>query len=158
MASLVVTMHVEVRLPPLVELRPAIDHLILIVDHASNTVAAIVAVDGTVIARGVPPIMMMIGGHSLDQSAEDGAADNSADVMATVVVHAGIGIKGVAAAMMIASDIGKNPGATLRDPDIFAPWIVAPGPVQNARACGSLMNELWLAERSCPAFTILIVP
>ncbi|AMX95568.1 hypothetical protein A4R28_22410 [Mesorhizobium ciceri] len=157
MASLVVAMHIKVWLSLPVKLRSGIDCLVRIVDLASHAMTTIVAAIGAVVTRRVPSIVMIVR-HPLDQSAENSSANHCADVMTAMVIHAGIGIKAVATSMVVAADIGENSGATLRDPNIFAAWIVAPGPVQNTRTSRSLMNELRLAQRARPAFAILIVP
>jgi hypothetical protein len=74
-----------------------------------------------------------------------------------VIVHAGIGVEAVAAAMVIAADIGEHTGATLCNPDVPALRVVAPCPVQDAGAAGNLVDELRLAERAGPAFAVLVM-
>ncbi len=144
MASLIIAMYVEVWLSLPVELWPCVDCLVRIVDPASYAMAAVVAVVRKVVARRVAALVMILG-HPLDERAQNGSANNSANVIPAVVIHARIGIEAVTTSMVVATHIGKNTRAALSDPDIFTARIVTPGPVQDAGAPRSLMNELRLA-------------
>ncbi len=131
MAALVVAMHIEVWFTLSIELGPRIDGLVWIINHTAYSMASIITVVASVVARRVLMFMMILC-HPLDQSTDNSPTDHSANVMTSVVIHTGIGIKTVAPTMMVSPDISKNSGATLRDPDIFAARIIPPGPVQNA--------------------------
>ena len=156
MASLVIAMYVEVRLSLPVELRPGVDCLIRIVDPASYAMAAVVAVVRKVIARCVAMLVMILG-HPLDERTQNGSANDSANIIPAMVIHARARIESVSTSVVVATHVGKDTRAALSDPDIFAARIVTPGPVQDTGAPRSLMNELWLAKRPRPAFPILVM-
>lgn len=144
MAALVVAMNVEVRLTALVELWSVIDLFIWIVDHASDAMAAIISVVSTVVARRVPAVMLILG-HALNKRAEYGTSDDCTSVMTAMIIHSCIGIESVATTMVVATAIGENSRAALRDPDVLAARIVAPRPVQNTGASRGLVDKLRFA-------------
>src|SRR5690606_18733652 len=157
MAALIIAILIDIGFALPVELRGVVDLFVGVVDQAAYSVAAIVAAAGDVVGSGVLPVVLVVVRHALNDGAKHRASCDRSNIVPMMVIHARIGIKRVAAAMMVAADIGKYARTALRNPDIFALWIISPSAVENAGAAGNLVYELRLRQRSCPAFAILIM-
>src|SRR5690606_35059085 len=156
-APLIVDVHIEIRLSPGTELRRVVHRSVRIVNHAADAMAAIVAAVIRIVRCSVPAVVAVVVRHAANERVEDNAADNRPDIVTAMVVHARRRIERVAAAVMVAADIGKDAGTSLRDPYVSAARIETPGPVENARAAGDLVDQLWAGKGTGPAFVILVL-
>ena len=89
MATLVIAVNVEVRFTSSVKLGPAVDHFVRIGYPAPVSMAAIISAMISIIARAVM-MFVIIFGQPFDEGADHGACDNRADVVAMMIILAGI--------------------------------------------------------------------
>ena len=130
-AALIIAVGVEVWIALLVELQSRVDRLVGIIDHASNAMTAIVAAIIAKIACRVVVALCTVR-KPLNDGAEDGSGHDVADVVTLLVIHAGILVEPVTAAIVIAADIGEDAGTPLCDPDIPALRIIPPSAIDDA--------------------------
>ncbi|MBA8862855.1 hypothetical protein FHW19_004607 [Ochrobactrum anthropi] len=159
MTSDKVAMGIVIGLSVFIELWRCIDRpgIVWPIDSATDTVATIIFIGMTVIARSVAMLVSAICDHSFNDSAENSSPYDTAYIMTVMIILACTWVKSIAATMVIAPHVGKHTRTPLRDPDIAALRIISPGAIQYTRRTRTLMNELRPGQRASVTFTILVV-
>lgn len=110
----------------------------------SRSVATIIAAVVAVVACGVVARRVLVGNALDGERADYPAPATTGDIVSVLIVPAGVRVERIAAAVMIAANIGNTPEHPC-DTHIFASGIVSPCAVEDAGTAGNLVYQLRLS-------------